>query len=610
LVPLNPTILGPTGDWAAWVVSLLLSISPSVVPRAGRRTRWDTALVVVSFFVPLLSLMTMSWSNSIAGELLVGFGFLAAYALASRSQTLLGVEKGAAVRIVCSEVFAFLAIAAAGGVFSILLGQKDVFYALNSGSDGGSLFTCLTVDMEIFYLTRPFLLQLFVALGLVAFVALFRENFQSVARPVIRRLRRRKPVAADCASSGFVPQSRRRIIRAGFPYVILAGSVALGIAITIYPYAVVNVGFVLGSDMWFYNERLRVMMAVPNPLLALEADRGLFMLTLFVIMNLTGLDIQSVLILAPALCSTLLALSAFALVKEGTGRPWLAGFAGLMSVVSAQTSLGMGAGILANWFSLSVANFMFALILRWMRLRSKLGAVGALLFSMVLLGSYAYMWVAAMAMLTIALVATLLSFRSQSQQQWKHESMSLAAVLFGCVALPVLLAWILVVPLLGYIPAWFDAGAYLSQGWSQLISRVSSQPLSLAASALEEAFDFAGNRVDLPFLTILSMAGLLDSAWKGSFRRLVAAMVLLPIVIAVISPNLYDTWRGLYVIPMYLTGALGVASIVDRVSGQGATWRSPSRLAFAGTFAGYVFLTHLSYSLRALWLLILVAFRW
>jgi hypothetical protein len=230
--------------------------------------------------------------------------------------------------------------------------------------------------------------------------------------------------------------------------------------------------------------------------------------------------------------------------------------------------------------------------------------------SMFLLGSYAYMWVAAIAMLTIVLVATLLSFRSQSQQQWKHESTFLAAVLLGCLTLPVVLAWILVVPLLGYVPAWFDAGAYLSQGWSQLISRVSSQPLSLAASALEEAFDFAGNRVDLPFLTILSMVGLMDSAWDRSFRRLVAAMVLLPIVIAVISPNLYDTWRGLYVIPLYLTGALGVGSIIGRVNGQGSPWRSPSRLVFAGTFAAYVFLSHLSYSLRALWLLILVAFRW
>ena len=609
--PLNPTILGPTGDWAAWVASLLLTISPSVVPRAGGRTRWDTALVVVSFFVPLLSLMTMTWSQSFSGELLVGFGFLAAYALTSRSQTLLGVEKGTAGRIVCSEVFAFLAIAAAGGAASVLLWQKGVFYALTSGSNGGPLFTCLTVDMEIFYLTRPVLLALFIALGLVAFIALFRENFQSVARPVIRRLMRDKPVAADYESSRFVSQPGRRVmIRAGFPYLILAGSVALGIAITIYPYTVANVGMVLGSDMWFYYERLRVMMAAPNPLLALEGDRGLFVLTLFLIMNLVHLDIQWVLILAPALCSTLLALSTFALVREGTGRPWLAGFAALLSVVSAQTSLGMGAGILANWFSLSLLNFMFALMLRWVRLRSKLAGVGSLLVSLVLLGSYTYTWVAAVGMLAVALVATIFSYRRRTRHLWRHELIAFGAALVGVFALPAVLGYVVMIPLLGYVPSWFNPFAWASMGSNYLVGRPFSEALALAPSALEEAFDFAGNRVDLPFLTILSIVGLADSAWSGSFRRLVAAMMLVPIVLAAVSPDLYLTWRGLYMIPMYLTGALGVGSIVGRVNGQGAPWRSLSRLTFAGTFAGYVFLAHLSYSLRALWLLILVASRW
>jgi hypothetical protein len=570
--------------------------------------RLDIVLLVVFLVLLFLSLAALSWSRGVASELLVGFGFLAAYALTSRSETLLGVKRRSAVRIVCSEVFALLAVAAAGGAASILISQKGVFRALTSGSDSGSLFTCLIVDMETFYLTRPLLLQLTVVLALVAFVALFMDNFQLLTRPVIRRLKRGKPGAADCAFRGSLPRlGRLGIIRAVLPYVVLMGSVALGVAITMYPYRVANVGMILGSDMWFYYQRLHVMMVAANPVLVLESDRGLFMLTLFVIVKLTGMDIQSVLILMPALCSTLLAVGAFVLVREGTGRSWVAGFAALLSVVSAQTSLGMGAGILANWFSLSVANFMFTFVLRWVRLRSWLAAVGAVVFSMLLLGSYAYMWVAAVGMLMIALVATLLSFRSQTRLEWKYESASLGLVLVGCLVLPVVVAWLLLVPLLGRVPPWFDAGAFLSQGWRQLVSRVSSHPLPLAASALDEAFDFAGNRVDLPFLTILSIVGLLDPAWKGSFRRLVAAMVLVPIVVAAISPNMYDTWRGLYVVPMYLTGALGVAGITRLVNGLERPWWIPSRLAFAGTFAGYVFLAHLSYSLRALWLLILVA---
>jgi hypothetical protein len=567
-------------------------------------------VILTSFIFPLFSLAAVRSSYYVGGTLLVGSGFLAAYTLVSRSETLLGMEGGFTVRVVLAEVFAFLALAAAGGLVSILLWQDGVFAGLILGYDSQDFWlSMLKLDMESFYLTRPILLTLFAGLGAAAMIALFREPLQVLTQWITVRIRKERP-ASVVPVSAVIARERgkgRVSLRGLIPYLILVASVALGFAITIYPYAADKTRGLLGSDMWFYRDRLNFMAAAPNPLLVLEADRGLSMLVLFVVMNLGHLDIESVLILAPALCSALLAVSAFALVKEGTGSSWVAGFAALLSVVSAQTSLGMGAGILANWFSLSVANLMFTFVLRWVRLRSWLAAVGAVLFSMFLLGSYAYMWVAAVGMLMIALVATLLSFRSQTRREWRRESASLGLVLVGCLVLPVVVAWVFLVPLLGRVPAWFDAGAYLSAGWGQLVSRVSSQTLPSAASALEEAFDFAGNRVDLPFLTILSIVGLLDPAWKGSFRRLVAAMVLLPIVAAAISPSLYDTWRGLYVVPMFLTGALGVATITYLVNGGERWWRSPSRLAFVGTFAGYVFLAHLSYSLRALELLILAA---
>jgi hypothetical protein len=554
--------------------------------------------------------MAVSLSYYVGGTLLVGSGFLAAYTLVSRSERLLNMKRVFVIRLLLTEVFAFMALAAVGGVVSILVWKDGVFAGLILGYDSQDLWlSMLKLDMETFYLARPILLTLLAGLGAAAIIALFREPFQLLNQRITGRTgKKRSPDIVPVSRSITRERGKKRISLGGLPpYLLLVASVALGFAITIYPYAAGKARGLLGSDMWFYQDRLVFMNAAPNPLLVLENDRGLSMLLLFVIMKLAHLDIESILRLAPPLFSALLAVSAFVLMKEGTGRPWVAGLAALLSVVSAQTSLGMGAGILANWFSLSVANIMFALVLRWVRLRSRLAAVGGFIFSMFLLGAYAYMWVAAVGMLVIVLVATLLSFRSQTRGEWRDESASLVIVLVGCLVLPVVLARVFLAPLMGGVPAWFDAGAFLSQGWGQLVSRVSSQPLPLAASALEEAFDFAGNRVDLPFLTILSIVGLLDPAWKGSFRRLVAAMVLVPIVVAAISPSLYDTWRGLYVVPMYLSGALGVASITRVVNGRAGSWRSPSRLAFTGTFAGYVFLSHLSYSLRALELLILAA---
>ena len=354
----------------------------------------------------------------------------------------------------------------------------------------------------------------------------------------------------------------------------------MGIVIATGGYTSGQASGLLGSDMWFYDERLRAMMGASNPLSALEADRAFSILVLYIIMTSTQLGPVMILMLAPALCSAMLAMSAFVLVKEGTGRPWLAGFAALLSIVSAQTSLGMGAGILANWFSLSIANFMFALMLRWVRLRSKSAGAGALLVSLFLLGSYTYAWVAAVAILVVVLVASAFSFRRKTRRLWWRELTGFGVMLVGVFALPLALGYLVLVPLLGHVPSWFNPLAWVNVGWNYLLGGHFFEALRLAPSALEEAFDFAGNRIDLPFLTILSMVGLVDSVWRGSFRRVVAAMVLVPIVLAIVSPDLYLTWRGLYMIPMYLTGALGVESIIRRVNGQVSSWKSRSRVRF------------------------------
>jgi hypothetical protein len=551
--------------------------------------------------------MAVSLSYYVGATLLVGSGFLAAYTLVSRSELLLGMERGFAIRLALLDVFAFLTVAAAGSVASILVWQEGTFSTLIARMDQTDLLVrMLSVDMEAFYLARPLFLTIFAALALASVLALFREDLVLVVRWIIRRLKiGKRPLESD-ASPGPSPQSRNKnAFRRWGPYLILVASVVLGIAITTHAYTAGKVDRLVGSDMWFYDERLSAMMKASNPLSMLEADRALFILVLYLIMASTRLEPQTVLMLAPALCAALLAVSAFALVKEGTDRPWLAGFAALLSVVSAQTSLGMGAGILANWFSLSIANFMFALVLRWIRLKSRVAGAGSVLLSPVLLGSYTYTWVAAAAMLAVALIATFLGFPSQARDQWKHESLSLAAGLAGNLILPFMLAYLIKIPLLGNVPTWLNPSAWLSVGWNYLVGMPSSQVLASAPAALEQAFDFAGNRIDLPFLTILSIVGLLDSIWARSFRRIVAAMITVSIFLAVVSPDLYLTWRGLFMIPTYLAGALGAESIIRRVNGQGRSRVSPSRVAFAGILAAYVFLTHLSYSLRALELLIL-----
>jgi len=277
-----------------------------------------------------------------------------------------------------------------------------------------------------------------------------------------------------------------------------------------------------------------------------------------------------------------------------------------MSVVSAQTSLGMGAGIIASWFAMSIANFALALVARSIRLRSKLAAVGSAFVLVVLLASYAYLWVVILAALVLMLLALTVSLPILDRRQGKYEVALLGSVLFGALVIP--LAFLYVAGPLGFRAPGLNPVLWFNQGQSYLTRVMTPDVFGSSLPALEEALDFAGNRVDLPFLTLLSIVGLLDTSSRTpSFGRIVAAMILVPIAVSLVTTDLLSTWRGLYVIPMYLAGALGAESIILRVNGEGSTWKRLGPLAFAGAFTGYIFLSHLSYSLRALYLLIMVA---
>jgi len=610
---LNPALLGTTADWIIWGISLLISLSPTVAAIARKRTIPNLAHLLACLVLVGSSIVAMTWSYMLGGTLLVISGFLVACALALRSTRLLGVDVGLAVRVLCSVVFALLTLVAVGGFVSILVWQKGAFLALASSSAAPNLFDpwlfMLVIDMEVFYLARPFLLSIFIALAAAAFVALFREQFQSIIQPITRWFAKKKGVGVSPASSALGSQTRAFTLRVCLPYVILAASIALGIAITVYPYLVANVGPVIGSDAWFYLQQVYSMETIADAMSRLQGDRGFFLLVLFLLRAATGLSPEWVVKLTPGLLSALLAVSSFLLVREGTGRPWLAALAALLSVVSAQTSLGMGAFIITNWFALSLANFTFALLIRAIRLHSKFAAAGSLTFSLVLLASYAFLWVAVIAELVLVLFASIVLFRSVQRRELKYEVGFIGGLLLGSIMIPIAFLSFGGTPLSGFRPQGLDPITWITMGWSQFTQGASGdEVLGSGLAALEATFDFAGNRVDLPFLTLLSIIGLLDGASETrSFRRIIAATVLVPLAMTMITRDIYYTWRGLYIIPLYLTGALGAESVIRRVNGQESPWKSRSRLAFAGTFSAYLFISHLAYSFRALELLIMVA---
>jgi hypothetical protein len=606
---LNPSIFGPSVDWFVWAIAFLVTISPSFAMLARKRARPSMLVLLTSFILPLLSVVTMTWSYYVGGTLLVGSGLLVAYTLVSRSATLLDMEVDFALALVWIEVFSLLTVIAAGGVVSILLGRSSAVLALVSGDKVvvTDLWNgMLTVDLEVFFLARPLLTAASIGLVVVAFLSLFRESFQPIVTLLSRRLARDERGTYERTrqlSSSHRVGSRFSTVL--LPYIVLLASIALGIAVGLYPYTVAGFSGVLGYDSWFYLQNLASMSKLEDAVSLLPSGRALFLILLFFIKNATGLSVEWVVRLMPALLSCLLAISAFALVKEGTGRLWIGALAAVLSVVSPQAALGTSAGIFNNWFALSIANFTFALILRWIRLRSKLAAVGSFALLLILLGSYAFLWVVVIVELAAILLASIIRSRTVGGQEWKREVGVFGSLLLGSIALSAVIS--LMLSLLGLGLTGLDPAYWLAQGWSY-VQTVDPNLLGSLSRLFEEPFFLASNLIDLPFLMLLSILGLIGSRSQTcSFGRMVSAMILVPALLMLIissstsSPyaSFWITWRGLFIMPLYVTGALGVWSVIRRMSGDKSPWRSRTQFALSGAFVAYIIISSLSFSLRA-----------
>jgi len=544
------------------------------------------ALTILIF--PSLSLLVMLVSPRDGATLLVGSGFLVAYTVTSRSRTLFGIDPGSARRLVCAVVFALLALTAAGGVICVLLWQAGIFSVLTSSISQilmDILLGILAADLKTFYLAQPILTAIFLTTALAAIVALFREPARRLAGLFVK-LRTRESQAGNDVQS---PQHENDT-HSSLAYLVLVGALGLAIAATAYPTLQLHW---IGADYPWYVRNLDSIGSLLNIIPFLRGDRGLFLLLLFSTRTVTGLSAEDVVRFAPMMLSVLLALSSFLLVREGTGRLWVSSFAAVLSVVSIQTTLGMYGGIIANWFALSIANFTFAMVMRSVRLRSPLVAVGSIALSFVLLVAYAYLWVVAVAELLLALVGSVAAFRGGDGSEWKHDVGLLSGVIFVVVLIPLFLS-VTAASLLGLRT---DPSVWLTLGWRYAQAAWGESAASVL-STLE--FSLAESHMGLPFVTLLSILGLLDhSPQTRCFTRIIAAMVVVPFAIELVSnaPS-YFPLRGLYLIPLCMLAALGAESVIRRVNGPVSSWKIPIGLAFAGTFAAYLLFSQLGYTLR------------
>jgi len=590
-IKLGPSVQESTVQWVAWGACLFISVSQGIAALARRKTRPEPIVALTFLIFPALSLLITYASAYVGATLVVGSGFLVAYTVTSRSRTFLGIEPSSARRLVCAVVFALLALTAAGGVICVLLWQAGAFFALTSSISqivADILLGMLAADLKAFYLAQSTLTAVFLTVALAAIAALLREPARGLAESFVKLLRKERRTMLHAQIS-----PRETEAHSSLAWLVLLGALGLGIAATVHP--VLQLRYV-GADFPWYVDNLSPIGSSPDVVALLNRDRGLFLLLLSSIRTVTGLTAEDVVRFAPAMLSVLLAFSTFFLVREGTGRVWVPSFAALLSVVSAQTTVGMYGGIIANWFALSIVNFTFAMIIRSIRLRSLLAAAGSIALSLALLAAYAYLWIVAVVELLLALVGSIAAFQGRDRGEWQYDVIILSGMIFGIVVIPLVLLTA-ATQLLSIRLGVLEPSTWFALGW-RYVQAAGGETIRSAVSALE--LSLAQSRMELPFVALLSVFGLLDHAPQTrSFTKIIAAMVLVPFAVELV-PNApsYFPLRGLYLIPLYMLAALGAESVIRRVNGQVSPWKIPSGLAFAVTFAAYLFFSQLGYTLR------------
>jgi len=591
---LDAYVFSSFADLVIWVIAFALSTFPFYASvKRDRSTLHDPLLTFSNLILPPVSIMMGLWSCETAVAGLAVSGFVVAYGLVRRSPCLLRIASRDAFRIVASVTLTCLAGVSAISIFGMAVGGEETLRVLSTAATlsketlSNPWLRAMTLDLEFFFLLRPALPSLIVILVFVAVLAVLSGTRIDPVTLLAKSLKRRN---VDQQREKGSPSHNRPVSIVAALLVI--GSVLVGALVTLYPYVFRHVDGMLGSDTWYYLQALR---SLQDPfVLATSSDRPVFLLFLLGVKYLTGASPLSVVIYTPLMLSTLLSLSTLALVRQGTRDGLLASVAALFSVVSSQTAIGLGAAILANWFALALVNVFFALLLKAQMDQSRLGIVASCLVSLLVLLAHPFTWAASMAMIAIQLLAIMLSGPSKLREI-KRDMIPIAPViLLNAVFL------FLVFSLAG------GARYPLTVAFQQMQSPLRIADLSSLVTFLGTTIDYARNRLDMTFMIILSIIGILDTSLVSKrFRRVLASMMIVPIFFTLLAPDINWTWRGLYLLPTYLTATLGISSIALRVNSHPSVSRRESvlRLGFSGSMLAYVLLASFAWALRATLLL-------
>ena len=541
-----PTLISAEADfyvWLALALPVLLAFASFSLRRAVPR---KVLLALALLEAALLPLPLVGLRKSFLALTLFGLSFAAL--------TPLGRKRGAlkVLPLFASPPLALLASIEASSIAFTLTGLRG-FYPLPVGLER----RIAGLSVQLFYALYPLTLPLLLAL--LSFWA-----WGPLASPLLRRARF-NPAPSRLAAPTLIASTASAAFLAYLPYLVRAGFV--------------------GVDARWYLEALSRVEGSGGVLeLVKREPRGVYLALLWA-MTLLGLPKEAAVKLGPAALSALHALAVFLLLNSVTENKLLSALSSFFAGLSFPATVGMYAGIYANWLSLSMALVAASALMNSVKKASKPSLGLAALFSFLSLASHAWTGGVILAVFAVYGFLALLSLArkkpavgEEAREVW--HALTLVAAVVALIALTLALVG------RSGLAAALQSGGQLLRSMSPL-----NAPSFLESLRFTLKFYVGGFFAAPSFLLLALLAAPVLSARKPPLR-LFAAWLLVGAFLLPVSGE-WLKWRILHLMPLQALSGLGFAFLLGSLRTEGAS----SKLLGAA-LASAILLQSLNYALR------------
>ena len=382
---------------------------------------------------------------------------------------------------------------------------------------------------------------------------------------------------------------QRRILNSNLALflLILLSIFFTSILVVYYPYFYSNK--LIGVDTPWYYRNLLLMME-PEGLLTIAHDYGAasrlpYLLTLYVIKILTNLPADFIIKIGPAVPSAFLGLAMFYLTRMLTYDNGIAAYSAFLSLFSITTTVGIYAGLFANWLALGWVIIFLTLLHRMWQNPSLNNILASIFTSLMVLVTHPWTW----AVLIVTVSAFFISNMIISSLT-KRRDMLMAAIKTGLPTLAINIGLISIILIM------YREGEFMRLTISGLSALKYENLINLWYNITFTIQYYVGGFLANPPILILSIVGLYSLRKYSEQLSLFFNLLLILMSLPLLFVDSWWQWRLIYMVPYQIPATLGTLTILRNFSSLNIlskrTWKS--------LFISTITFMMLNYSLRCL----------